>query len=79
MCGRIWLSTRGGRPVCDGVSMHKIDRYLMDDIHIAWLFAPQILIIAFVAAVMLAPDIGYEAGIMYHLPDPVVDSISEEK
>lgn len=59
--------------------MHKIDRYLMDDIHIAWLFAPQIAIIAFVAAVMLSPDIGYEAGVRYQLPDPVVDSISVKK
>ncbi|MGL5293309.1 MAG: hypothetical protein ACRC9V_06030 [Aeromonas sp.] len=59
--------------------MHKIDRYLIDDIHIAWIFAPQIAIIAFVAAVMLAPDMGYEAGVRYHLPDPAVDSTSVRK
>lgn len=59
--------------------MHKIDSYLMDDIHIAWILAPQIAIIAFVALVMLAPDMGYEAGVRYQLPDPVVDSISVKK
>lgn len=59
--------------------MHKIDRYLIDDIHIAWIFAPQIAIIAFVAAVMLAPDMGYEACVRHQLPDPVVDSISDKK
>lgn len=50
--------------------MHKIDRYLINDIHLAWLFSPIVAIIAFVAMVVWWPDHGYEDGVKHSLPDP---------
>ena len=51
--------------------MHKLDRYLVNDIHIAWVLAPQVAILVLFLFVMWQPDHGYEIGVRHALPDPV--------